>query len=112
MGKEIQSKESTKSVPRRTMIKSKVGDIPSPSNSNVVKKTNVPESSVNAQDKKHVPIYMRKEKNSTEAELSFVNMAPDPYEELDYLAVDDEKFFEKKKKKVQGKGANTKKRKP
>ena len=110
--KEIQSKESTKSVPRRTMIKSKVGDIPSPSNSNAVKKTNVPESSVNAQDKKHVPIYMRKEKNSTEAELSFVNMAPDPYEELDYLALDDEKFIEKNKKKVQGKGANTKKRKP
>ena len=115
--KEVQSKMNTKRVTRRTTKKSKDEEFSSSTNSTtVVQKTNVEESSVNAlsnvQDKKHVPIYMRKEKVSAKAEQSFVNMAPDPYEELDYLELDDENYFEKNKKKVRGKGANPKKRKP
>ena len=114
--KEVQSKVNTKRVTRRTTKKSKDEEFSSSTNSTtVVQKTNVEESSVNAlsnvQDKKHVPIYMRKEKVSAKAEQSFVNMAPDPYEELDYLELDDENYFEKNKKKVRGKGANPKKRK-
>ena len=115
---ESKVKKNTKRVKKNNQQQSKDEEFSSSTNSTAaVQKTNVEESSVNAlsnvQDKKHVPIYMRKEKVGAKAEQSFVNMAPDPYEELDYLALDDENHFEKNKKKVRGKGgANPKKRKP
>ena len=105
---EVKKTMTTRGARKKT-ISSTPSEIIEPESSTTVKSVSKVTSDASV---KHVPIYMRSEKNDTNEDFSLSNLAPDPYEELDYLALDDEEYYAKKKKKTGTKGANLKKRKP
>ena len=94
---------------RKKSISSTPSEKIEPESSTIVKSVSKVTSDASV---KHVPIYMRSEKNDTNEDFSLSNLAPDPYEELDYLVLEDEEYYAKKKKKTGTKGVNLKKRKP
>ena len=105
---EVKKTMTTRGARKKT-ISSTPSEMIEPESSTTVKSVSKVTSDASV---KHVPIYMRSEKNDTNEDFSLSNLAPDPYEELDYLALEDEEYYAKKKKKTGTKGANLKKRKP